>query len=52
MKRQIDGRELRKIEIPKVGSLDIDLEGGFGTPLGGKLVVSEVFAGGAAARIW
>ncbi|XP_072034974.1 harmonin-like [Amphiura filiformis] len=49
-KRQIDGRQLRKIQIPKVGHLDIELEGGFGTPLGGKLVVSEVFSGGAAAR--
>ena len=49
-KRQIDGRALRKVEVSKDSPLDIELEGGAGTPLGGKLVISEVFAGGAAAK--
>lgn len=49
-KRQIDGKALRKVEVSKDNPLDIELEGGAGTPLGGKLVISEVFAGGAAAK--
>lgn len=47
---QIGGRELKKIEIVKDGPLNMFLEGGNKTPLGGKIVVSDVFPDGAADR--
>ncbi|XP_025085162.1 harmonin-like isoform X7 [Pomacea canaliculata] len=44
----IDGKELRSFEFPKGQDLKIAMEGGNGTPLAGKIVVSAVFDGGAA----
>ncbi|XP_071493763.1 harmonin-like isoform X2 [Diadema antillarum] len=48
--RQIDGRELRSVEIVKDGPLEMFLEGGAGTPLMGKIVIAEIMEEGAAFR--
>ncbi|XP_071831273.1 harmonin-like isoform X2 [Apostichopus japonicus] len=47
---QIDGRELKKVEIVKDGPLNMFLEGGNKTPLGGKIVVSDIYPDGAIDR--
>ncbi|XP_038056922.1 harmonin-like [Patiria miniata] len=48
--RQIDGRKLCKIEIVKDSPLEMLLEGGIGSPLSGRVVIAEVYSGGAADR--
>ena len=48
--RQIDGRKLCKVEIKKDMPLEMLIEGGIGSPLAGRVVISEIYAGGAADR--
>ncbi|KAK7475828.1 hypothetical protein BaRGS_00032974 [Batillaria attramentaria] len=47
---ELDGRELCSFVFPKNQDLGIQMEGGLGTPLGGKIVVAAVFDGGAAVE--
>ncbi|XP_077994258.1 harmonin-like isoform X2 [Glandiceps talaboti] len=47
--REIDGREIRVLKIQKDGPLEILIEGGIDSPIG-RIVVSEVYEGGAAWR--
>ncbi|XP_033102622.1 harmonin-like [Anneissia japonica] len=47
--RQIDGRDLRKIEL-KCNQLDFEVEGGKNSPLMGKIMVSDVQPDGAADK--
>ncbi|KAK7098661.1 hypothetical protein V1264_002908 [Littorina saxatilis] len=45
---ELDGRELRSFVFPKNQKLGIEMEGGMGTPLAGRIVVAAVFEDGAA----
>ncbi|XP_070557363.1 harmonin-like isoform X4 [Ptychodera flava] len=47
--REIGGKEIRLLQIKKDGPLEIVIEGGIDSPIG-KIVVSEVYDGGAAHR--
>ncbi|XP_071956259.1 harmonin-like [Antedon mediterranea] len=47
--RQIDGRELRKVEL-KCKQLDFEIEGGISSPLSGAIKVSDVQPGGEAEK--
>ncbi|KAL3842293.1 hypothetical protein ACJMK2_020323 [Sinanodonta woodiana] len=44
---QSEGENVKEVLISKDLPLEIELEGGLGSPLGGKIVVGEVFYGGA-----
>ncbi|XP_071807079.1 harmonin-like isoform X2 [Asterias amurensis] len=48
--RVIDGRTLCKVEIVKDRPLQMLIEGGIGSPLAGRIVVSEIYADGAAQQ--
>lgn len=43
---QIAGREIRMYSLPRANPLDIQIEGGLGTPLNGRVIVSRVVEGG------
>ncbi|XP_064601201.1 harmonin-like [Liolophura sinensis] len=47
---EIDGRQINLVKIKREGSLDIDIEGGMGTPLGGRIIISEVYPGGSVFK--
>ncbi|KAK3604337.1 hypothetical protein CHS0354_038675 [Potamilus streckersoni] len=47
---QSEGENIKEVLISKDLPLDIELEGGLGSPLGGKIVVGEVFYGGAVHK--
>ncbi|XP_040265392.1 harmonin isoform X3 [Bufo bufo] len=44
---QIAGKDVRQLRIKKEGALDLAVEGGIESPIG-KIVVSEIYDGGAA----
>ncbi|XP_075915002.1 harmonin isoform X2 [Petromyzon marinus] len=49
-KEEIGDREVRLLHIRKEGPLDLAVEGGVDSPLGGKVVVSSVYQHGAVDR--
>ncbi|XP_012944569.1 harmonin isoform X2 [Aplysia californica] len=46
----LDGRVLKSLSYPKSQELDVEVEGGVGSPLAGKIMVAMVFDGGVAQR--